>query len=126
VLGTDQLNWKWGITAALLWIALVVACLTAVQQLFLNRLNARLSIRFSSDFLWHILRLPISFYSQRFGGEIAYRVSLNDSVTATMTGSLATTAINLFLIVFYAAVMIQYDFFIASIGILAGLINIIS
>lgn len=126
VLGNNQLNWKWGITAALLWISILIACLTGLQQFFLNRLNARLSIRFSSDFLWHILRLPIPFYAQRFGGEIAYRASLNDSVTTTMTGNLATTAINLFLIVFYAVVMIQYDLVIASIGIFAGLINILS
>lgn len=126
VLGGHQLSWQWGVAIALIWIAIVIGCLTAVQQTYLNRLNAKLSIRFSSDFIWHILRLPISFFSQRFGGEIAWRVTLNDSVTSTMTGSLATTVINLLLIVFYALVMVQYDPVIASIGIIAAFINLLS
>lgn len=95
--------------------------LTWLQQYFLNRINISLSIRFSSSFLWHILRLPVSFYTQRFPAEIANRVGQNNIVAQMMTGALATTTIQMFLVIFYGVVMFMYDFSVASIGIFAAL-----
>lgn len=126
VLGNGDLSWLPGITSALIYLAFLTGALTWLEQFFLNRLNIKLSTIFSSEFLWHILRLPISFYAQRFGGEIANRVSLNSLVAATLTGNLATTAINLILIIFYAVIMIKYDALIAAVGIFAGAINLLT
>lgn len=126
VLNAGQLNWQWAITATFILITIGIGTLTALQQKYLTRLNMRLSIKGSSEFLWHILRLPMTFYSQRFGGEIANRVSINDTAIQTLTINLAPTAINMLLIAFYAIVMIQYDLVIASIGIIAGFINLLA
>ena len=46
-----------------------------------------------SQFLWHILRLSISFYDQRFAGEISSRIQLNDNIANLLSGKLATSAI---------------------------------
>lgn len=114
------------ILLGLLVAMLVTGILTGLQNYFLNRLNGKLSIRLSSEFLWHILRLPVEFYTQRYGGEIAYRLQLNDTVVFILTGQLVQAAINLLLVIVYGIVMFVYDPLIAGIGVAAALFNLLT
>ncbi len=105
-------------------VALIGGALIWMQNYTLSRLNTRLSVQFSSQFLWHLLRLPVLFYTQRFSGEIAFRSSLNETVSQQMTSALTTTCIDLLLVLFYGIVMLCYDLTIGSIAFLAALANL--
>lgn len=105
--------------------AVLRAGLTWLQQLYLLRLNTKLSVTMSSRFLWHVLRLPLEFYSQRYGGEISFRVGLNDTVAGLLSGQLATAVLNLVTVVFYAALMFAYDWPLTLIGIGFAALNIL-
>jgi len=118
------LAWQWGFLLCMLFTVAMMGILNFLQQFYLNRLQQKLSVELSSHFLWHILRLPLSFYMQRYSGEIAYRMQLNTSISETMTGTLATTVLSLILITFYGIVMFFYDSLIACIGFVAALLNI--
>lgn len=107
-----------GLTAA------VVAMLTSLQQHYLLRLETKLAIGTASRFFWHVLRLPLEFFSQRFAGEIATRVTLNDRIAALLSGELATTLLSVVLIMFYATLMSQYDRLLAVIGVATALLNL--
>lgn len=124
VLLSQGFEWKGIFLFSIPLVACIGGLLIWLQSYFLNRLNGRLSIAFSSQFLWHILRLPLSFYTQRYPGEIGYRTTLNNQIAKQMTGPLAITFIDLFLILFYGAVMLKYDVWIGTIGFAAALLNI--
>ncbi|MBN2305616.1 MAG: NHLP family bacteriocin export ABC transporter peptidase/permease/ATPase subunit [Anaerolineae bacterium] len=111
-----------GMSAAVL----LRAGLTWLQQMYLLRLETKLALSGSARFFWHILHLPIEFFTQRYAGDIALRVQINDRVAQLLSGELATTAINLLLVVFYALLMIQYDALLAVIGIGIVMINILA
>ncbi|MHC5855487.1 NHLP family bacteriocin export ABC transporter peptidase/permease/ATPase subunit [Nostoc sp.] len=83
--------------------------LTLLRLRYLRRLKIKLSVAMSGSFLWHILRLPMSFYAQRFAGEISDRTRLNDQVANVLSGQLATTVIDTVMVIFYILVMFQYD-----------------
>lgn len=106
--------------------AAVTGLLTLLQLQALRRMRIKLSVGMSSQFLWHILRLPVSFYDQRFAGEISSRVNLNDSLANILSGRLATTAIAVVTVIFYAVVMWQYDRVLTCIGIAFVLINLLA
>jgi NHLM bacteriocin system ABC transporter peptidase/ATP-binding protein len=89
-------------------MALRVA-LTWLQQSQLLKLEMRLSLEASGGFFWHVLRLPVEFFNQRYVGDISQRVSANDRIAGLLAGDLATNAVNVVAIVFYAAIMLQYD-----------------
>lgn len=101
--------------------ALVQGALTWAQQLHLLRLEAKLSLSASSGFFWHVLRLPVSFFTQRHAGDISGRVMINDRVAHLLSGELATAMLNAFVVVFFAALMVQYDAVLTavSVGIVA-------
>jgi ATP-binding cassette, subfamily C, bacterial len=106
--------------------AVLQAILTWLRLRYLRRLKVKLAVGMSSRFLWHILRLPESFYAQRFAGEISNRTSLNDYVADVLSGRLATTAIDVVMIFFYALVMFQYDWVLTAIAIALAAINVIT
>ena len=104
--------------------ALVNASLTWLQQRYLLRLETKLAIESAGRFFWHVLRLPVGFFNQRFAGDISARVAINDKVARTVSGDLATTTINALLIVFYAALLFRYDAVLALVGVCTAMLNV--
>lgn len=101
------------------------AILTLLQLLKLRYLNLKLSIGMTGQFFWHILRLPVGFYAQRFAGEISSRSNLNNKVAQILSGQLTRTVIDAVMLVFYAGVMIAYDPVLTLIGFASVAINIV-
>jgi NHLM bacteriocin system ABC transporter peptidase/ATP-binding protein len=104
--------------------ALLRAALVWLQQSYLLRLETRLALASSADFLWHVLRLPIDFFSQRHAASIAQRVGANDNIAQLVSGELATNAVALVTLVFYAAIMLAYDVVLTTAGIALTMLNV--
>jgi NHLM bacteriocin system ABC transporter peptidase/ATP-binding protein len=104
--------------------ALARAGLTWLQQQYLFRLETKLALSTSSQFLWHVLRLPIEFFLQRYGGEIGSRVAINNRVAQLLSRELATTILSGVLVIFYAVLMLQYDPILTLLGISIAILNI--
>ncbi len=99
--------------------------LTWLQQYYLLRLETKIALATSSQFFWHILRLPTEFFSQRSAGDLTSRMQSNDRVAKLLSGQLATTALNFVLIFFYFALMMQYNIILALVGLAIALINVL-
>ena len=105
--------------------ALLRAALVWLQQSYLLRLETRLALASSADFFWHVLRLPIEFFSQRHAANLAQRVGANDSIAQMVSGELATNVVALVTLVFYAAIMFAYDGLLTTLGIGLTLVNVL-
>ncbi len=97
--------------------------LTLLRLRYLRKLRIKLAVKMSTHFLWHILRLPVRFYAQRYAGEVSNRASLNNKVAQVLSGQLATTVIDTVMLLFYAVVMFAYDGVLTLIGICFAAIN---
>lgn len=106
--------------------ALVRGMLTWLQQKYLLRLEMHLSLTGSTTFFWHVLRLPVEFFSQRYAGDISQRVEANDRVAHLLSGELATNAVNLVTIVFYLVVMLMYNWQLALVGVALTALNLVA
>ena len=106
--------------------SLVIGLLTWLQQYYLARLEVKVALAQSARFFWHVLRLPIDFFNQRFAGDIAYRVEINDRVAQLLCGPLATSVVSMVSVAFYGAVMYYYDPLLAAVGIGMALLNIVA
>ncbi|MEO0843586.1 MAG: NHLP family bacteriocin export ABC transporter peptidase/permease/ATPase subunit [Cyanobacteria bacterium J06643_5] len=117
-------DWLRPLILAMLFTAVLTALLSRLQLQLLRRLKIKLAMGMSSKFIWHLLHLPVSFYDQRFAGEISSRIKLNNDLANLLSGKLATTVISAVMVVFYAIVMWQYDQVLTLIGIAFVVINI--
>jgi NHLM bacteriocin system ABC transporter peptidase/ATP-binding protein len=123
VLVHNLTNWVWPLLIGLTLTALLRGLLSWIQASYLSRLSTKLSVAMSGPFLWHVLRLPMEFYNQRYAGEVAWRVQLNDRVALLLSGQLAKTLLNLVTVVFYALLMIRYDVVLTLVGVAFALLN---
>ena len=104
--------------------AVVLMVLNWLQKYYLLRLETKLSLLHSSRFFAHLQRLPVPYFVQRFAGEIGSRVAINDRVATVIASKLTTTAIDMCVVVFYAALMLRYDVLLTLLVILVSFLNI--
>jgi NHLM bacteriocin system ABC transporter peptidase/ATP-binding protein len=116
VLVKDRANWVPPLLLGLLLSALLAGLLAGLRHLYLARMEVKLATAHGAVMLWHILRLPVEFFSQRYPGDIAHRMESNDSVAKVVSEQLATAAGGLFTLLFFAAVMLLYDPLLAAVA----------
>ncbi|MEW1804722.1 cysteine peptidase family C39 domain-containing protein, partial [Streptomyces virginiae] len=93
-----------GVLFASMAVALVLtATLTALLQANLLRGRVISSTLGSARFFRHLLRLPVTFYSQRNPADLVQRLQSNDAVAETLARDLSAAAVDAVVIVLYAA-----------------------
>jgi NHLM bacteriocin system ABC transporter peptidase/ATP-binding protein len=102
------------------------AILTMVRQSLLLRLQTKLAVVMISRFLWHVMALPVEFFTQRHAGDVASRVSTNEQIARLLSGGIAANALNLTSIVLFAIAMAIYDLPLAVIGVGMSLMNVLA
>jgi len=120
-------NPEWGgpmiITLSLLALfQFIVNCLSASYGM---KLNARTQICASSSFIWHLLRVPVLFFTARRPGDILLRVNNIANISVTLTTKLAPLVVNLSLLLFYGLFMFRYSAVLSVIVISATILVII-
>ena len=117
-------SWLVPLLLGMVLAALLQAALTWLQQTYLLRFSTKLALGMASRFLWHVLRLPMEFYDQRYAGDISFRVGLNDTIAQLLSGQLTASLLNVAGLIFYAALMFYYDVSLTLIGVFFALFNI--
>jgi NHLM bacteriocin system ABC transporter peptidase/ATP-binding protein len=119
-------NWLVPLLIGMAVTALVRGILTMVRQSLLLRLQTKLAVVMVSRFLWHVMALPVEFFTQRHAGDIANRVYANEQIARLLSSGIAANALNLTSIVFFAAAMAIYDAPLAAIGVSMSLANVLA
>ena len=104
---------------------LLNALLRFLQGRALLRIELRLALEQSARFTWHVLHLPLSFFSQRYLGDLVNRVDANDRVALLLARDVGNAATNLLTAAFLGAVMFAYDWVLASIVLGSSALNIV-
>lgn len=115
------------------WIKiLVIAMLTTAAFQFgfsyyrnylLVKLQNKLSLVSAHKFISHLFRLPMTFFDQRYAGDIAGRVNNNDSVCKFVAGDLTENVLNLLVSILYLVILLIYSPLLALIGVITVIIN---
>src|SRR5262249_5933130 len=80
----------------------------------------------SGTFFWDLLKLPMQFYSQRFGGEIATRQNTNTQLADVLSGKLADACLDVLSMFFYAILMFYYSVSLTLVGMAFASINFLA
>ena len=124
VLVAGNQRWLIPLVLGLSVTAILRGALAWMQQIQLARLESKLALTQMTRFFWHVMRLPMVFYTQRHPGDINNRVMANDRLARLLSGDLAVNAVGLVRIVFFSAIMVAYDATLAAICIVLSLLNL--
>ena len=78
-------GWVGPLLVGMALTAALRAGLTWLQRHALLRLETKLALTSSYRFFRHVLRLPVEFFTQRYGGEIGCRVEINDRIAQLLS-----------------------------------------
>ncbi len=95
--------------------ALLQLLLTAVQQRVLLRVQTKLALRMSTETIASLLRLPMSFFTQRSAGDLAWRASLNDQLAQLLSGQLSQAVLGLLTALLYIGLMLYFDLWLTGV-----------
>ena len=126
VLLENRRDWLPPLLLGMAFAAVMAGALTWLQQSYLLRLETRMAVGGSSRFLWHVLRLPMEFFSQRFAGDISSRVAINDRVAQLLSRDLASNTLGVLMIVFFAAILFQYAAMLTLVGVGIVSLNVVA
>lgn len=126
ILISHATDWIWPLVGGMALTAIFRAVLQHFQLNVLMKAQNKLDIVSSAQYFWHVLKLPIQFFHQRDNGEIGSRIVLNQQISNLITGQIARNLLDLIVVVFYFALMLQYDITLSIIALIFALMNIFS
>ena len=118
-------TWLPSLLLAMLGTIILESLLTWLRAWCLTKWQTKLTLADSSRFFWHVLQLPMHFFQQRFGGEVASRVAFAESTASVLTGSAATAIMDFFIALFYLLLLFQYNVLLTIIGLVFSLADVI-
>jgi NHLM bacteriocin system ABC transporter peptidase/ATP-binding protein len=122
----DQTSLLGVLFASMATMVALTAALTAVQQSNLLRGRIISSTLGSARFLRHLLRLPVTFFTQRNPADLVQRLQSNDAVAETLARDLAAAAVDGVVVVLYALLMWTYDPQLTVLGVGIALLNAVA
>ena len=105
--------------------ALIQIALSGMQAIYALKLQGKLAIKANAEFMWHVIRMPVDFFSQRMAGDIVARKSTNESIASTLINTLAPTVLNLAMMAVYLLVILRFSVALTLIGVTGMVINIL-
>ena len=118
-------EWMTNLCLAMTVSFVVSGAMTWLRVVLLTRWQRKLTLADSSSFFWHLLRLPLQFFHQRYAAEVAGRIAMNESVAGVLSGSAATAVLDAFVAVFFLLLLLQYNVLLTLIGIFFMVINVL-
>ncbi|OQA09179.1 MAG: Lactococcin-G-processing and transport ATP-binding protein LagD [Firmicutes bacterium ADurb.Bin373] len=107
-------DWFYPFILAMTGLLAFQITVSVINTLYMLKIRGKLAIVANTTFFWHVLRLPVEFFSQRMVGDIAARQSSNETIAETLINQLAPVLLNLAMLVFYLAVMVKYSLLLTA------------
>lgn len=118
-------GWLRPLLIAMTMTLLLRVALGWIQQRYVRRLQTKLLVTNTTEFFEHVLHLPIEFFAQRYAGDIAARVGINDDIAVFISRRLATAVIDGALILFFALLMFANSVPLTVIGLVVVAIIVV-
>ena len=116
--GRDQ-NWLKPFLLLLGGFNLITIIVSALQAVYCLRIGGKMAAVGNADYMWKILKLPISYFSQRMAGDIQGRQSANATIANALIGTFAPILLNTVMMVFYLVVMLRYSVLLTAVGLVS-------
>lgn len=117
-------EWMFNLCLAMIGTFLINGIMVWLRATILTYWQRKITLADSSNFFWHVLKLPMQFFQQRYAAEIASRISFNESIASVLSGSAATAVLDIFIAIFYLLLLLQYSVTLTLIGVAFSVINL--
>ena len=118
-------DWMTNFCLAMTGAFILSGVMAWLRAVVLTQWQRKLTLADSSSYFWHLLKLPMQFFHQRYAAEVAGRVGFNEAIAGTLSGPAATAALDFFVAIFYLLLLLQYHVGLTLIGVAFSSVEII-
>ncbi|MEN8236560.1 MAG: NHLP family bacteriocin export ABC transporter peptidase/permease/ATPase subunit [Pseudomonadota bacterium] len=118
-------EWFVPLALVILGATLLEASLTWVQQIHLLRLHLQVMASQSCRLLWHIIHLPMAFFSQRYAGDIQTYMLANYKIASILSGQLSSSIANISVLFALVLVMLLLNIHLTVVVVTIGILNML-
>ena len=124
VFSLKHADWIVKLLIAMFGTMVMLGIMTAMRAAVLTYWQKKLTIADSSGFFWHVLRMPVTFFQQRYAADIASRIQFNESTAEVLSNQAAMALLDLLVALFYLLLLFQYSVPLTLIGISISVVDI--
>ena len=106
-------------------IAVIQLVVEYIETVYSMRINGKIAVTADAEYMWHVLRLPMTFFSQRIAGDIVDRKRQNSTIASTLVITFAPLVLRSCMMIFYLLVMIRYSWQLSLLGMLSVVLNML-
>lgn len=117
-------SWFTGLIVFMIASIVLQFCLSIYRNFILVKLQKKMILLSTRDFLSKLFRLPINFFDQRYVGDLTNRVENNSNVSTFLAGELAENLLNILIAIFYLLLMLLYSPMLTIIALCSVVINV--
>ncbi|BED91852.1 MAG: NHLP family bacteriocin export ABC transporter peptidase/permease/ATPase subunit [Candidatus Improbicoccus pseudotrichonymphae] len=124
ILSGGQIYW---LNTFLIWTTFVLilnVLISIVKSVFWLKIEGKFNIVSSSKFMWHLLKMPLIFFSQRYIGDIVERQNATGKIALNFIQRISPVVIDFISVMFYLFFMIKYNIVLTLIGMSSTFLNI--
>jgi len=118
-------EWVGGFLLLLGALAVLQVVNALIRQMYTLRIEGKMAISANVKFMWHVLHLPVDFFSQRMAGDLAVRKSTNGLIASILLEHILPAVLDILMLVIYLAVMVQYSVLLAAISVCGIVLNVV-
>ena len=110
-------DWMTKFSWAMLGMFLFSTAMNWTRATVLTLWQKKLTLVDSSEFFWHLIRLPLVFFQQRYAADVAARIEYNETNAEVLSDEAATAALDSLVALFYLALLFQYSVLLTFVGL---------
>ncbi len=123
ILSGKNPEWLTPFICIMLILLLFQVLIAVVKSVYWLKIQGKFVVTSSAKFMWHVLRLPLNFFSQRYVGDVASRQESTANIAITLIEKISPLLPGTVSMIFYLFIMINWSLPLTIIGISATIIN---
>lgn len=116
-------DWLYPFLGLMLVVLIVQVFVGLIESIYWLKIRGKFALTSSAEFMWHVLRLPLEFFSQRNVGDIVSRQNSTGTIALTLINKIAPLLVSAIQIFLYLFLMINYSIGLTAIGLVAIVLN---
>ncbi len=118
-------EWLYPFLGIMLIVLIVQVLVGIIQSIYWLKIEGKFALTSSAEFMWHVLRLPLDFFSQRYVGDVVSRQDSTAHIALTLIKKIAPMFISIVSLFFYLFFMINWSWALTLIGISATIVDML-
>lgn len=117
-------GWFGPFIAIMIAMCVIQVLVSGLNALYLLKVQGKMAAVSDAAYCWHVMHLPMTFFSQRSTGDIVSRSAQNASIASQVVSVISPLVVNLAMLVIYLVIMVTYSPLLSMIGIASVAVNI--